>query len=635
MDNANVILIVDDNPVERELLRGLLAPLAGRIELAPDGTMALAAAAAQPPDLVLLDVMMPAPDGYEVCRRMRQDSALADVPILMITSLEDRKACLAGLEAGADDWLTIPFDAEALLAKVRTILRLNRHRRLSLEKGRFERLVELSPNGILIVDTDGRIRFCNSAYLKMLQLDAAAKVMDRPLYDFIEADHVAACRLCFDRLCRDPRQTERIELSFIQQGGRAIPVEIDAGLLPWDGHDMIQIIARDLSERRALENQLLQAQKLEIIGRLAGGVAHDFNNLLSVINGYSELVLAELPLESPLRETMTDIRKAGERAAGLTHQLLAFSRKQIMKMQVINLTDIVREMEKLLRRLIGEDIELTTTFEPRPCLVKADPQQLGQVIMNLAVNARDAMPHGGRLMIEIATVELDAATTGNHPEISPGRYIMLAISDTGIGMTDEIKTHIFEPFFTTKKEGKGTGLGLSTVYGIIKQSGGHILVYSEPAHGTAFKIYFPCVAETADGNASESVARATARGTETVLLVEDDEGVRKVIGGVLRASGYRVLEAADGDEALAWCEPRHGPIHLVVTDLIMPLMSGRQLSEILAGLRPDLKILFISGYPDHSVVERGMVSARAHFLQKPFTPEQLARKVREILDGNP
>ncbi len=635
MDNANVILIVDDNPVERELLRGLLAPLAGRIELAPDGTMALAAAAAQPPDLVLLDVMMPAPDGYEVCRRMRQDSALADVPILMITSLEDRKACLAGLEAGADDWLTIPFDAEALLAKVRTILRLNRHRRLSLEKGRFERLVELSPNGILIVDTDGRIRFCNSAYLKMLQLDAAAKVMDRPLYDFIEADHVAACRLCFDRLCRDPRQTERIELSFIQQGGRAIPVEIDAGLLPWDGHDMIQIIARDLSERRALENQLLQAQKLEIIGRLAGGVAHDFNNLLSVINGYSELVLAELPLESPLRETMTDIRKAGERAAGLTHQLLAFSRKQIMKMQVINLTDIVREMEKLLRRLIGEDIELTTTFEPRPCLVKADPQQLGQVIMNLAVNARDAMPHGGRLMIEIATVELDAATTGNHPEISPGRYIMLAISDTGIGMTDEIKTHIFEPFFTTKKEGKGTGLGLSTVYGIIKQSGGHILVYSEPAHGTAFKIYFPCVAETADGNASESVARATARGTETVLLVEDDEGVRKVIGGVLRASGYRVLEAADGDEALAWCEPRHGPIHLVVTDLIMPLMSGRQLSEILAGLRPDLKILFISGYPDHSVVERGMVSARDHFLQKPFTPEQLARKVREILDGNP
>jgi len=635
MDNANVILIVDDNPVERELLRGLLAPLAGRIELAPDGTMALAAAAAQPPDLVLLDVMMPAPDGYEVCRRMRQDSALADVPILMITSLEDRKACLAGLEAGADDWLTIPFDAEALLAKVRTILRLNRHRRLSLEKGRFERLVELSPNGILIVDTDGRIRFCNSAYLKMLQLDAAAKVMDRPLYDFIEADHVAACRLCFDRLCRDPRQTERIELSFIQQGGRAIPVEIAAGLLPWDGHDMIQIIARDLSERRALENQLLQAQKLEIIGRLAGGVAHDFNNLLSVINGYSELVLAELPLESPLRETMTDIRKAGERAAGLTHQLLAFSRKQIMKMQVINLTDIVREMEKLLRRLIGEDIELTTTFEPRPCLVKADPQQLGQVIMNLAVNARDAMPHGGRLMIEIATVELDAATTGNHPEISPGRYIMLAISDTGIGMTDEIKTHIFEPFFTTKKEGKGTGLGLSTVYGIIKQSGGHILVYSEPAHGTAFKIYFPCVAETADGNASESVARATARGTETVLLVEDDEGVRKVIGGVLRASGYRVLEAADGDEALAWCEPRHGPIHLVVTDLIMPLMSGRQLSEILAGLRPDLKILFISGYPDHSVVERGMVSARAHFLQKPFTPEQLARKVREILDGNP
>jgi len=255
--------------------------------------------------------------------------------------------------------------------------------------------------------------------------------------------------------------------------------------------------------------------------------------------------------------------------------------------------------------------------------------------MNLAGNARDAMPHGGRLMIEIATVELDAATTGNHPEISPGRYIMLAISDTGIGMTDEIKTHIFEPFFTTKKEGKGTGLGLSTVYGIIKQSGGHILVYSEPAHGTAFKIYFPCVAETADGNASESVARATARGTETVLLVEDDEGVRKVIGGVLRASGYRVLEAADGDEALAWCEPRHGPIHLVVTDLIMPLMSGRQLSEILAGLRPDLKILFISGYPDHSVVERGMVSARDHFLQKPFTPEQLARKVREILDGNP
>jgi CheY-like chemotaxis protein len=371
---------------------------------------------------------------------------------------------------------------------------------------------------------------------------------------------------------------------------------------------------------------------MEAVGRLAGGVAHDFNNLLTVIISYTDLLLEDLDRDDPKREDVTAVRKAAEGAAALTHQLLAFSRKQVLQPKVLDLNATVASTEKLLRRLIGEDIRLVAKLGSSLGRVKADPGQIEQVIMNLAVNARDARPAGGQLTIETADVAMDEAYVRGHPTAEPGRYVMLAVSDTGIGMDEQTKAHIFEPFFTTKELGKGTGLGLATVYGIVKQSGGFIWLYSEPGQGTSFKIYLPLVEESAQRHAMPAVAKLP-RGTETILVVEDAPAVRTVIRQVLERQGYTVLEAPNGEAAFALATKHHGPIHLLLTDVVMPGVNGRQLSEQLARPRPDMLVLFTSGYTDDSVVRHGILESGIAYLQKPFTPDGLARKVREVLDS--
>jgi PAS domain S-box-containing protein len=390
----------------------------------------------------------------------------------------------------------------------------------------------------------------------------------------------------------------------------------------------------DVTERRRLEDQFRQAQKLEAVGRLAGGVAHDFNNLLTVISGHATFLREDLGRDQARQQDVLAIEQAAREAAGLTRQLLAFSRQQVLEARVLDLNEAVAESERMLTRVIGEDVALVTVLDPALGRIRADPGQIGQVIMNLAVNARDAMPEGGRLTIETANATMDAEYAQSHMPATEGRYVMLAISDTGIGMDEDTKARIFEPFFTTKEAGKGTGLGLATVYGIVKQSGGFIWVYSEPAQGTCFKIYLPRVDEAVDWHAARSEVSDTPRGTETVLLVEDAAQLRAVSRKVLQRQGYRVIEAPDGEAALAVAAAESGPIHLVLTDVVMPGLGGRRLAGELTRLRPEVKVLYTSGYTDDAIVRHGVLEAGVAYLQKPFTPEVLARKVREVLDDS-
>jgi len=384
--------------------------------------------------------------------------------------------------------------------------------------------------------------------------------------------------------------------------------------------------------RKKLEAQLLHAQKMESIGRLAGGVAHDFNNLLTPIIGSADLMMMSIGKDHELREDIEEIKKAADRAASLTRQLLAFSRRQVLEPKVINLNDVIPDMDKMLRRLIGEDIDLETALAPDLDQVEADPGQIEQVIMNLAVNARDAMPQGGKLTIETANVDLDEAYAHNHVAVTPGPYVMMAISDTGIGMDKETLSRIFEPFFTTKEKGKGTGLGLSTVYGIVKQSGGNTWVYSEPGKGTTFKIYLPRVEKQIEATEDTEAVAESLTGSETILVVEDNEMVRDLAQSILQHYGYDVLEAQDGEEAIKVSKGHDGPIHLMLTDVVMPGMDGNEMAEHITALRPNLKIIYMSGYTENAIVHHGVLDLKTAFIQKPFTPQSLARKVREVLD---
>jgi PAS domain S-box-containing protein len=415
--------------------------------------------------------------------------------------------------------------------------------------------------------------------------------------------------------------------------GTIIDVEITRNTLTFAGRPASLAMAHDITKRKSVETQLLQAQKMEAVGRLAGGIAHDFNNLLTVILGSSDLLLEGLGVDHQRRGDVESIQQATQRAAALTRQLLAFSRQQVLAPQVLDMNALITDVEKMLQRLIGEDIEFRTVLTPDLGAVRADPGQLEQVIMNLAVNARDAMPQGGKLTVETANVDLDAAYAQTHAPVVPGRYAMLAVSDTGTGMDTQVKAHIFEPFFTTKEKGKGTGLGLATVYGIVKQSDGYIWVYSEPGQGTTFKIYLPRVEAAAEPPAPKPMPPASLRGSETVLLAEDEEAVRNLTRRVLLAHGYTVLVAADGQEALRLADGHTGPIHLLLTDVVMPHMSGRQLAERVVSARHATKVLYLSGYTDDAIVHHGVLEPGIAFLQKPFTPQGLARKLREVLDA--
>jgi signal transduction histidine kinase/CheY-like chemotaxis protein len=390
---------------------------------------------------------------------------------------------------------------------------------------------------------------------------------------------------------------------------------------------------QDIDDRRRLEDQFRQAQKMEAVGRLAGGVAHDFNNLLSVILSYADLSIDTLRSGDPLRADLEEIKRAGTRATDLTRQLLAFSRQQVLSPQVVDLGAVVVAMKPMLSRLLGEGVSLTVLEPDHLGRVLVDPTQVEQVVMNLAVNARDAMPDGGRLMMEASNVSVEEEFLGKPANVAAGRYVMLAVTDTGMGMTEEVRARIFEPFFTTKESGKGTGLGLATLFGIVQQSGGFVTVYSEPGHGTTFKVYLPRTDRVADESMRAAADASVLGGSETILLVEDEEQVRAVACTILRRRGYNVIEAANGGEALLLANDFPSTIALLLTDVVMPRLSGRRLAEQLATQRPAMKVLFASGYTDDAVLQHGVLESGVPFIQKPFTPVALLRKVREVLDN--
>ncbi|HLH19186.1 MAG TPA: ATP-binding protein [Bryobacteraceae bacterium] len=415
--------------------------------------------------------------------------------------------------------------------------------------------------------------------------------------------------------------------------GRVIELETAVHDIQYGGRKARLAVLLDITGRRYLEEQLRQAQKMEAVGMLAGGVAHDFNNLLTIITGYSQLILNNLDSRDPNRHSVEQIMKAGERAAALTKQLLAFSRRQVLQPRVLDLNKLVSSLSSMLQRLIGEDIDLRLVLPPDLGRVNADPGQIEQVLMNLVVNARDAMPKGGVLTVETSNVNLDTNYAKAHLAVRSGPYVMVAVSDTGYGMDEATKARLFEPFFTTKGTGKGTGLGLSTVFGIVKQSGGSVEVYSEPGRGTSVKVYLPRIDQPVTVEKREA-ARKAPRGTETVLLVEDDEMVRSLVRETLERDGYKILDAAGPLEAKRISEQHKEPIQLLITDVVMPKISGRDLARQLTERRPGMKVLYMSGYTDNAVVNSGILRKEVAFLQKPFTPNALTEKVREVLEGD-
>jgi len=507
-------------------------------------------------------------------------------------------------------------------------------------EARYRDLVEYSQYLICTHDLTGQILSVNKEASKLLGYDQK-DLLQKNIRDLLAPEMRDQFATFLDTICKQGIargvmlvQTSTGEKRLLEYNNTLRTEGVAEPIVRAMAHDITDKW-RAKKEKAALEEQLRQSQKMEAIGHLAGGVAHDFNNLLTIITGYSDLIMSGLAQENRLRQDVQEIKKAAERASSLTRQLLAFSSKQVLQPKVLDLNELVTHMNKMLRRLIGEPIELVTIFAKDLGKIKADPGQVEQVILNLAVNAKDAMPSGGRLIIETENIELNKQYTQTHIGVASGCYVRLSVSDTGIGMSAEIQERIFEPFFTTKEKGKGTGLGLSTVYGIVKQSGGNIWVYSEPGKGSTFKIDFPVIEEEVDSRASLEVSSEPQRGSETILLVEDEEMLRRLARTILQKKGYNVMEAANGEEALYKVREYAGKnIHLLLTDVVMPGMSGRELADCLESLQPELKVLYMSGYTNEAIVHHGVLDPEIAYIQKPFSPDVLAAKVREVLDAS-
>ncbi|MBZ5596868.1 MAG: PAS domain S-box protein [Acidobacteriia bacterium] len=516
-------------------------------------------------------------------------------------------------------------------------LQIHRMRRRLVEGEELFRLItENAADMIAVVDAEGHRLYNSPAYQRVLGYSPEELRLTSSLEQIHPDDRVLVQEAAKEALRTGVGR--RIEYRMRHKDGSWCALESTAStILNSDRKvEKLVIVNRDITGRRRLEQQFHQAQKMEAVGRLSGGVAHDFNNLLGVIIGYGEILEEGMKKEDPMRDSVDEILRAGRQAAGLTRQLLAFSRQQVLESKVLDLNVVITEVEKMLRRLIGEDVELTTVLSPGLGRVKADQGQIEQIILNMAVNARDAMPHGGKLSLETANVEIDEAFAQSSPyPVQAGPYVCLCVTDTGVGMDAATQAQIFEPFFTTKEKGKGTGLGLSMVYGVVKQSGGHINVYSEPGVGTIFRVYLPSVPETVTPEQPRANLSTSLRGTETVLLVEDEDGLRTLTRNLLERSGYTVLVAKDGNEGLLTSQQYKPTIHLLLTDVVMPGMGGPALAQQLIRQRPEIKTVYMSGYTGKTVAGHAVLDPGSFFLMKPFTRDGLASKIREALDSVP
>jgi PAS domain S-box-containing protein len=627
---AGHILVLDDDRGMCETIGDVLEQRGYVVQIATEARAGLEIAATSPIEAAIVDITLPDMSGFDVLHGIRK--LLPTTEVIFITGHASLTTAIQAINGLAFAYIVKPFEMSHLLMTVEQAVRKQRLAQALLDSDeRYRFVTENIADAVFLLGLDGRIALGNHR-AEMITGYAQAELVGRAFFSLLPEAGAREARARLSDVRVGVKVSPFFEVELIQKDGARVLLEVHVTSVLKDGQPVARLgVARDITERRYLEDQLRQAQKMEGIGRLAAGVAHDFNNLLTAIGGRCYLVLGKLTAENPLRREIEIIQGAAERAAKLTHQLLAFSRKQILDPCVLDLNATVTGIEPLLRRMIREDIEIATALDSAAGRVKADAGQIEQVLLNLAVNASDAMPNGGWLTLATGNVTLDEAYARTHAEVEPGPYVMLSVSDTGHGMTAEVQAHIFEPFFTTKEVGKGTGLGLATVYGIAKQSGGHITVYSEPGHGAVFKLYLPRV-EEAPGTAEPArPTEITRRGSETVLLVEDDEPLRTLAREILSIQGYTVLDAVSPSEALRLADVHPGPIHLLLTDVVMPQMNGRQVADHLLAARPGLQVLFMSGYTDAAIVEHGVLEPGTHFLQKPFTPDGLSRKVREVL----
>ena len=681
------VLVVDDHESNRYLLRALLQGSGYGVEEAENGNDALAIARASPPDLVISDLLMPEVDGYTLLRHWRADAKLREIPFIVYTATytDPRDERLA-VALGADAFIVKPAEPDVLLARIADVLGAARrgqprgsakpqleetvllkeynevlvrklekkalelertNRELSAEvaerkhaeeklresEERFRATFEQAAVGIAHVDVGGRFLRVNDKLCEITGF-SREELLGFTFADLTLPEDSAGDDEARRAMLAGSQRLYAAEKRYRRKGGGTTWVNIVTTLARdrGDRSRYFITVVVDITGRKLLEEQFRQSQKMEAVGRLAGGVAHDFNNLLTVIFGCTDQMITLPGVDAQVQEAAETINEAGERAADLTAKLLGFSRQTILQPKVIDLNAAINATASLLRRMIGEDVVLSTSLDPGLSRVRIDPVQLDQVLMNLAVNARDAMPRGGRLAIETANVTIGAEQADLHPDCATGPHVVLRISDTGSGMAPEILERIFEPFFTTKEAGKGTGLGLAMVFGIVQQSGGCVHVASEPGHGSSFEIYLPAVTEQAFAPRPEPSA-AQVGGAETVLLVEDEELVRDLAVRALQAHGYKVIAAGDGEEALEIARGSEQPIALVLTDVVMPKLSGPELVDRLKARFPAIKVLYMSGYTDDAMLRHGLMEATVSYIQKPFTPLGLARKTREVLDA--
>jgi PAS domain S-box-containing protein len=679
-------LIVDDDASNLYMLRTLLEGNGYSVDQAHHGAEALVKARQNPPDIIVSDLLMPVLDGYALLRHWRSDERLSSIPFIVYTATytEPRDERLA-MALGADAFIIKPAEPEPLMTRIREVvtrlvgksmplrgaprpddeLLLTEYnavlfgklekKALQLEQSNrqlLEEIAERKRTESALRASEERFRATfERAAVGIAHMNAAGKFLrvNDKLCEITGYSRDELLQLSFaelnthaDRSPNDDtfravltgaRKVSSAEARYLRKNGATFWASSILSVVQDDpdvpGYFIFVMI--DITDRKALEDQLRQSQKLEAIGRLAGGIAHDFNNLLTIVSGYCEMILTTPGLQPDLRESAEAIRDAGERASALTRQLLGFSRQTILQPQVLDLNLAIHESAKLLRRLLGEDISLTTALAPDLSRVKVDPSHLDQVLINLAINARDAMPRGGRIAVETDNVMLDSTATGTHLDCKPGSYVRLVLTDTGCGMTQAVMARIFEPFFTTKEPGKGTGLGLAMVFGIVRQSGGWIEVDSKPGHGTTFRIYLPAADASSPAMAVPGL-HEDAHGTETILFVEDDAGVRKQAVTSLGKQGYRVLAATDGNDALTIARAQAEAPDLLLTDIVMPNLGGAELARRIRAQFPQIKVMFMSGHADDAVVRHGLLDAGVAFIQKPYTPTTLAQKVRQVLD---
>jgi PAS domain S-box-containing protein len=630
------LLVVDDNALDAELecaaLRdGGFEPSFHLVATREDYLQALDE---NDFDLVLSDYSLPAFDGLTALRLFLAREL--DKPFVLVSGTIGEEVAIESLRAGATDYV-LKTRLERLAPVVKRALdekeELRRRKRAEKALRRSERnlrsLIDNAPYGIFRAELSGRFVLVNPALLKILGYTSEAELRAVALRDvFLNGEEAGQLTGFAER----GEAFSGLEFAWKRKDAKPITVRLSGRPVRKEQDIAVEVIAEDITERRALQEQLLQAQKMEAVGRLAGGVAHDFNNLLTVIIGYAELLRDRLADRKDDRHYAEGVWQAAKKATLVTQQLLAFSRKQVVTPRVIDLNKALEDVGKLLPRLIGEDIHISFQLAPDAGKIKIDPGQVEQVIINLAVNARDAMPRGGQLTFETGNVRLTAEDCRRLHDVGPGNYLRFAVTDNGLGMDAATQSRIFEPFFTTKEKGEGTGLGLATVYGIVKQSAGDIALHSAPGNGARFEIFFPRVDLAVDSEASQSVTH-TPPGSETILLVEDEESVRALVRQVLKRKGYNVLEAEHVSQALQICREHGGTIDLVVTDVVMPEMSGRDLATQLTALRPQMKVLYMSGYTDDATLRRGILPRGTSFLQKPFTPEVLVRAIHDVIHG--